>query len=99
LCINGYCRAECDPASPFNCPALTDCRAYAGKNYCVDASPTGGGSGGGGSGPSGGGPGGGTGGGTGGGSVSTQGCGCGVTASPFALWPALLWALRRRRSG
>lgn len=103
LCLNGVCRAECDPASPFNCPQLTDCLPFNGKNYCQDQQSTGGGSGGGGSSGTGGGRGGGagTGGGisgTGGGTVSSQGCGCGVTASPLALWPVLVFAVRRRRA-
>lgn len=102
LCLNGVCRAECDPASPINCPINTTCSPYAGRNYCIEQSSTGGGSGGGGTGggPVGGGRGGGSGagGGTGGGgTVTTQGCGCGVTASPLMLWPVLLLALRRRR--
>lgn len=106
LCLNGLCRAECDPMSPFNCPSLTDCLPFNGRFYCQESSSTGGGSGsggGGGSSGTGGGRGGGAGaggglGGGGGGTVSSQGCGCGVTASPFALWPVLLVALRRRRA-
>ena len=101
LCVAGLCRAECDPLAPFNCPSGTDCQPYNGKNYCIDSVPTGGGSGGSGGGSTGGGrgggAGGGVGGGTGGGSVSSQGCGCGATASPLMLWPLLVAALRRRR--
>lgn len=102
VCIEGNCRAECDPAAPFNCPSLTDCRAYNGRYFCQAQEGSGGGSGAGGGTGGASGAGGGrtqrTGGGTGGsGTVSDEGCGCGATASPFFLWPALAFALRRRR--
>jgi uncharacterized membrane protein YgcG len=100
-CLSGACRAECNPNAPLNCPILTECLPLAGRYYCQDQQSTGGGSGGsGGSGGAGGGAsgtGGGQGG-AGGGSISSQGCGCGVTASPLALWPVLAFAVRRRRA-
>jgi hypothetical protein len=102
-CLNGTCRAQCDPAAPFTCPVTTTCKPLGNANYCQDdTSSTGGGTGAGGGGgtvTTGGGgarTGGGTGG-SGGGSVNSEGCGCTAVDAGW-LWftPALL-VLRRRR--
>lgn len=101
-CVSGVCRPQCDPN--VGCPALMECKPYAGGNYCLDyVDPFGGGGGstGGGSGSAGGaGHAGGTGGG--GGSSKDQGCGC-SSPGAAALWPlglvALGWRRRRARAG
>jgi uncharacterized protein (TIGR03382 family) len=99
-CINGSCRARCDPQVP-SCPIFTDCASVGGDFYCVDQMTSGGGGG------SGGGSGGGrtgggsasTGGGAGGGGSTDLGCGCGPGGSPIgAFVMALVAVLRRRRA-
>lgn len=103
-CLNGLCRARCDPAIPNTCPQFTDCQAVGGEFYCSDQAASGGGGGstGGGSGGTGGGRSGGgsgaTGGGSGGGGATDLGCGCGASGGPMgALLFGMVALLRRRR--
>jgi Matrixin len=99
LCLDGLCRARCDPANPTSCPVLTQCLAAAGSTYCLDpVSGAGGGGGtGGGSGRGGGhaAQGGGTGG-SGAATTSNQGCGCSTLEPSAALLLAGLLPRRRR---
>ncbi|MFZ5443113.1 MAG: matrixin family metalloprotease [Myxococcota bacterium] len=105
-CIEGKCRAPCNPTSGTGCPIGSDCRDIGtGLFYCVDQTPIGGGGGsaGGGGGSSSRGGGGGSsaaGGGTGGGGTTDLGCGCGAAGGPvgaLAFGVALLFRRRRAR--
>lgn len=104
-CIEGKCRAPCNPNMANACPILSDCRDIGtGVYYCVDQTPLGGGGGstsGGGSGGNGGGRGGGggsaAGGGSGGGGTTDLGCGCGASGGPVGVMAFVLLALVRRR--
>lgn len=103
-CINGACRARCDPTAPTNCPVGTSCQNVGGLNYCNDDTATGGGggtaTGGGGTGGGGsrtGGGGGSAAGGGGGGGTTDLGCGCGAAGSPLGALVFGLVALLRRR--
>lgn len=102
-CIQGSCRARCDPMAPV-CTTGTTCRDIGtGVFYCQDELVSGGGGGGGSSGGGGGARGGGSGaatgggGGTGGGTMDL-GCGCGASGGPLgALVFGAIALLRRRR--
>ncbi len=104
-CLNGLCRARCDP-SIVTCPVLTDCADIGnGSFYCVDQMMSSGGGGGGstgggsGGGRTGGGGGSSSGGGTGGGGATDLGCGCGASGGPLgALVFGVLVLTRRRRT-
>ncbi len=106
LCVDSICRAECDPKLPISpCAIGSECKPYAGSNYCLPV--TGGGAGGGtGGGASGGGSGGGGGfvglkdGGTGGGGITQPTlCGCSSLGQAAVYAPLMLlaWVGRRKR--
>ena len=99
-CLNGLCRARCNPLDPAGCPNGTTCQNVGGLNYCNDVVSSGGGggtaSGGGGGARTGGGGGSAAGG---GGGTTDLGCGCGAAGSPLgALVFGIVVLLRRRRS-
>jgi hypothetical protein len=105
LCLEGYCRGQCNPTSATNCPANTECRAAGnGGSYCQDI-PTSSAGGGGAAGGSSSATGGGTrptgGGAAGGGSSQDLGCSCGEVGL-IQLIGALAYLgkrFRRRESG
>lgn len=102
-CLDGSCRARCDPAMPSTCPQSTSCQQIGDTFYCADAAGGGRGGGGGGGDDGGGGSDAGRGGGSGtggGGGARDAGCGCRASADAFGslIFLLLLAALTRRRS-
>lgn len=102
-CVDGTCKATCDPQVPFCNFDETCTDVGGGQFYCVrTVMPVGGGGGGGTSSSVGGGrAGGGSGaGGAGGGGTMDLGCGCGASGGPLgALLFGAIALLRRRRVG
>ena len=101
-CLDGVCRAPCDPMAPFNCPPETACQNVGGLNFCANIVSSGGGGGGGTATGGGGGRKGGGGGSAagGGGGTTDLGCGCGASGGPLgALVLGIALVLRRRRRG
>ena len=101
-CLQGLCRARCDPMNPANCPTGTTCQNVGGLNYCADAVASGGGGGaatggGTGGGRAGGGGGAAAGGGAGGGGTTDLSCGCGASGGPLGMLIFAIAVFRRRR--